>query len=427
MKHVLPRLGFQVKRRLEQGYPARPMTIGRYDNPYRVASWHREPGAGVRCEPLQLETDDRAMTEGWLYRRGGEDTVVCLMHPRANFARHYLVPALTEAGFAVFCQNSRWLGNDATLIHEVLMLDVAEGVRAMRERFGRVVLCGNSGGGSLYALYLDQALAASGDRLSATAAGDPFDLNAFELPAADAALFLAAHPGEGHFLLHAIDGSVTDERDPLSCDPALDLFSPANGFAEPPAESRFAPEFLARYRRAQRTRVERIDGLARERVARRRAARKRFRESGAIADRRASIATEFLVVYRTDADPRCLDLSLDPSERDYGSLWGHRPDWFNYGPVGFGRVVSPEAWLSTWSGISSRAEISRTGARITLPCLLVGYQGDNSIFPEDQATIAASLGSDDVTRVDVPGDHYGFPVERGREAAAAAILDWLRR
>jgi hypothetical protein len=109
-----------------------------------------------------METRDRAVTEGWLWSRGGEDTVVCLMHPRGNFARHYLVPDLVEAGFAVFCQNSRWLGNDATLVHEMLLLDVAEGVAAMGARFDRVVLCGNSGGGSLYAFYLDQAAAPEG-------------------------------------------------------------------------------------------------------------------------------------------------------------------------------------------------------------------------------------------------------------------------
>ncbi|NNL68222.1 MAG: alpha/beta hydrolase, partial [Myxococcales bacterium] len=224
--------------------------IGRYENPYKVVNADRPRPDGTRCEPFQLDTQDRAVTEGWLWQRGGEDTVVCLMHPRANFARHYLVPGLVAAGFAVFCQNSRWLGNDATLVHEVLLLDVAEGVRAMRERFERVVLCGNSGGGSLYALYLEQALAGDGERLTDTAAGDPFDLNRFDLPGADAVAFLAAHPGEGHFLLRCIDPSVVDESDLLSCDPALDAFDPGNGFAEPPAESRYDAAFLARYRAA---------------------------------------------------------------------------------------------------------------------------------------------------------------------------------
>ncbi len=401
--------------------------IGRYDNPWAVAEWDQAPAGDVRCEPLRLDTADRAVAQGWLYRRGGEDTVVCLMHPRANFSHHYLAPGLLEAGYAVFCENSRWLGDDSSLIHERVLLDVAAGVAAMRARYDRVVLCGNSGGGSLYSYYLDQALAPEGERFRDTPAGDPFDLNRFELPAADAMVYVAAHPGEGHYLLHAIDPSLRDEADPLDADPALDLYQAANGFREPPASSRYTPEFLVAYRGAQRARVERIDAEARRRVARRRAARERWKETGALDERRASIATEFLLVYRTDADPRCVDLSLDPSDRDYGSLWGVRPDWINYGAVGFGRMVSPEAWLSTWSGLSSRAEIARSGPRMSLPALLVSYTGDNGIFPSDADAIAASLATDDLERVDLVADHYGFPSQRGRVLAAAAVAEWLRR
>jgi hypothetical protein len=399
--------------------------IGRYDNPYLVAEWHRDPPPGTRIEPLILETADRAVAGGWLYARGGEDTVVCVMHPRANFSHHYVVPGLVDAGYAVVCENSRWLNNDATLVHENVLLDVAAGITKMRERFDRIVLCGNSGGASLYTFYLHQALAPPGERLDDTAAGDPLDLNRFELPPADAMVYLAGHPGEGHFLLHAIDASVTDERDPVSCDPALDLYDPANGFVEPPGETRYEPEFLARYRDAQRARVERIDTLARQRVERRRAARARGAGGGSLADRRAAIATEFLTVYRTDADPRCVDRSLDPSARDYGSLWGVRPDWINYGAVGFGRIVSPEAWLSTWSGLSSRAEIAATGARMTLPALMVSYTGDNCIFPSDDDLIARSLATERLERVSVPGDHYGFPAGPGRDQAVSAVADWL--
>ncbi|MGH7286872.1 MAG: alpha/beta hydrolase, partial [Myxococcota bacterium] len=130
------------------------MQIGRYDNPYLGAEWHRPLPPGTCCEPLQLLTLDRAVAHGWLYARGGEETVACLMHPRANFSRHYAVPALVDAGFAVLCVNSRWLNNDATLVHERVLLDVAEGLRAARQRYERVVLIGNSGGGSLFTFYL---------------------------------------------------------------------------------------------------------------------------------------------------------------------------------------------------------------------------------------------------------------------------------
>jgi hypothetical protein len=399
--------------------------IGRYENPYRVAEWHRDPPAGTRCEPLIFDTADRAVAHGWLYSRGGEDTIVCLMHPRANFAHHYAVPGLLDAGYAVLCENSRWLNNDSTLVHEVVLLDVAAGVAAARARYDRVVLCGNSGGASLYTFYLHQALAAEGERLRDTAAGDPFDLGAFELPPADAIVYLAGHAGEGHYLLHAIDASVTDERDPLSCNPALDLYDPANGFVEPPGVTHYDPEFVERYRAGQRARVERIDAVARERVSTRREARGRWANDGDTQDRRTAIATDFLTVYRTDADLRSVDLSLDPSERDYGSLWGYRPDWINYGAVGFGRVVSPEAWLSTWSGLSSRAEIANTGARMTLPALQVSYAGDNCIFPSDDDLVARSLATDRLERVTVPGDHYGFPAETGRDAAVRIVADWL--
>jgi hypothetical protein len=64
---------------------------------------------------------------------------------------------------------------------------------------------------------------------------------------------------------------------------------------------------------------------------------------------------------------------------------------------------------------------------MTLPALLVSYTGDNCIFPSDADSVAASLGTRDLTRVDVPGDHYGLPAATGREAAVSAVNDWLAK
>ena len=401
--------------------------IGRYDNAYRVATWHRDPPPGTVCTPLILDTADRAVAHGWLYGKGDETTIAVLMHPRADFSHHYVVPGLVEAGIAVLCVNSRWLNNDATLIHEQVLLDVAAAVTAAHARYQRVVLVGNSGGASLFTFYLHQAHAPIGERLTQTAAGEPFDLNRFEFPGADLMVYLAGHAGEGHYLLHAIDPSVTDEDDPVACDPDLDLYDERNGFVAPPDEPRYAAEFLERYRRAQRSRIERIDHRARDLVAAKRAAKSAWTsDAGTAADRRRAIATTFLHVYRTDADPRAVDRSIDPSERDYGSLWGRRPDWINYGAVGFGRVVTPEAWLSTWSGLSSQAEIATTGSRMTLPALQVVYAADNCIYPSDDELIASSLGTKQLDRVTVAGDHYGFPVEVGRDGATTVVADWIK-
>ena len=72
-------------------------SIGRYDNPYRVATWDRDPPPGTVCEPLLLDTQDRALASAWHYARGTESTVAVLMHPRADFSHHYVTPGLLDA------------------------------------------------------------------------------------------------------------------------------------------------------------------------------------------------------------------------------------------------------------------------------------------------------------------------------------------
>jgi hypothetical protein len=193
------------------------MRLGRYDNPYKCVSY-AALDAAVRREAVALEAADGGVSGGVLYSTTGRHkTVVCFMHPKADMSRHYAIPALLDAGYAAFGQNSRWLNNDELCVHENLLLDVAAGIRFLRGRgFEHVVVCGNSGGGSLYAFYIAQAVTAPPGRLTHTPAGDPFDLNGYDLPPVDGYINLAAHLGEGKILMQMIDPSVTDEADPLS-------------------------------------------------------------------------------------------------------------------------------------------------------------------------------------------------------------------
>jgi hypothetical protein len=57
--------------------------------------------------------------------------------------------------------------------------------------------------------------------------------------------------------MNCIDPSVIDEPDALSVDPALDPSSAASGFSA--TGSNYTPDFVARYRQAQKERVARIE------------------------------------------------------------------------------------------------------------------------------------------------------------------------
>jgi pimeloyl-ACP methyl ester carboxylesterase len=413
------------------------MRLGRYDNPYKCVSYAAIDPV-VQREPVALEAADGGLSSGILHTKGRHKTVVCFMHPQADMSRHYAIPALLDAGYAAFGQNSRNLNNDALCVHEALLLDVAAGVRFLRQRgFDHVVLCGNSGGGSLYAFYVAQSVTAAPGRLTQTPAGDALDLNAYDLPPVDGYINLAAHLGEGKILMQMIDPSVTDEGDPFSCDAALDPFNPANGYRQPPASSQYAPEFIARYRAAQRGRVQRLDAAART-VLKQRSEARRTIGSGDFASQpwaqqaralRGAVACPYMIIYRTEADLRAFDLSLDPSERDAGSLFSYRPDLTNYMEFGFARVQTPRAWLSTWSGLSSNADVVKNAAQITVPSLVIYYRGDNAIFPSDARVAYEAIAASDKQLASAPGDHYGFGVgaqERsGAPQALAQVVAWV--
>ncbi|HET6952480.1 MAG TPA: hypothetical protein VFI47_19020 [Acidimicrobiales bacterium] len=386
---------------------------------------------GVRTTVTSVTTHDGATAPGVLYEVGGATTVVTLMHPRQDLSRHHLVPILLEAGFAVWAQGSRSVNNDLDLLHEQAVLDAAAGFVHLRDRgFEHVVAAGPSGGATLYAFYVQQAGRKPADRIQDTPGGRPVRLGEATIPVPDAVLFIAPHPGQGELLLGCIDGAVASETDPLATVPELDIFDEANGFREPPTSSQYDEPFLARYRAAQRARVERIDAHARKLIADRMEAKERYASTKRAADRRASIMTRTVAVYRTDADPRTVDLSLDPSDRPYGSIHGRRPDLINFGITGFGRLTTPDAWLSTWSGISSNARFVTCAPEVTIPSLFVEYTGDQATFPSVAREMFAALGSADKTHERIVGTHFGgSPTPDGPPGGALAgeaIVAWLR-
>jgi pimeloyl-ACP methyl ester carboxylesterase len=407
--------------------PATAVTAG-----FLNTDWSpRDVPDGTVTRNVVLRTADNAAVTGSLYWRGDPETVVCVMHPREFMACHYLIPDIVGAGCAAWSQGSRSVGNDLRLEHELALFDVAAGLNYLRSQgFKRIVLLGNSGGASLYAFYVQQSALEGSRRLDRTPGGRPTNLDTLTMPEIDGFVFVAPHPGQGMLLMGCIDPSVSDERDPLSVDSSLDPLDASNGFAEPPASAKYAQDFLERYRAGQRARVAKLDAVAIDLIAARLAARKKAKGGGDARLRRIGFHTPIMTIWRTDADLRCFDLSLDPSDRAYGTLWGKDPRASNFGAVGFARNCTPEAWLSTWSGLSSHAALAKTTPSIQQPTLMIEYTGDVSTFPSVAKDIFASVGASQKTHTRVRGDHHGRALakgeELGRNIAGAQIGDWLR-
>ena len=410
---------------LQQSTPA--ATAG-----FRNAGWTAANlPEGTTTTVMPLRTEDGAATNGFLYARGGERTVVCIMHPREFLATHYLIPAILGAGCAAWTQASRSVGNDLRLEHEIVLFDVAAAMRRLRsEGFEHIVLLGNSGGASLYGLYNEQSLLTGASRIATTPGGRPTKLSGADMPAADGLILVSPHPGQGKLLLSCIDPAVTDEADPRQTDPTLDFLEPANGFRDAPEIARYPETFVTQYRAAQRARVERLDIVARDMIKTRLEARKRLKTSVLRSDRIEGALSPIMTVWRTDADLRTQDLMLDPSDRKRGTVWGTDPYVSNYGSVGFGRLCTPESWLSTWSATSSNADLERTAGAIGQPAIVIGYSGDNTVFPSTIETIFGAVAAADKQVVWFRGDHHGQPLEQGeqpgRELAGQHIAAWLR-
>jgi len=224
-----------------------------------------------------------------------------------------------------------------------------------------------------------------------------------ELIVPDALVFVSSHIGQGRLLMNCIDASVTVESDPLSADPALDPYDPANG---PP----FGADFQRRYRAAQRDRNERITGWA-------------LAELDRLAGTRAR--DRLFTVPRSWADLRMIDPSIEPSDRRPNWCYLGDPMRANYGVFGVGTVSTLRSWLSMWSLRTSQCTAAPHLARITLPAVVIHATADTGVYESDARALYEALAAPDKTLEFIKADHYLQEPDGARAQAADLIAAWV--
>jgi pimeloyl-ACP methyl ester carboxylesterase len=343
--------------------------------------------------------------QGLYFTAAGEKpkTAFIATHYNVDFSEHYLGEYMAERGFGFLGWNTRFRGNEAFFLLEYALLDIGAGVRWLREVAGveNIVLLGNSGGGSLMAAYQSQAV---DPVLEATPGLKVPDAVNYLLPG-DYYVSLCAHAGRPEVLTDWMDPSVIDENDPASIDQSLNMYNPDNG---PP----YSADFITKYRAAQVARNNRITDWVYLELD-------RMKEHG-MFDRAFNM-------FRTWADLRLMDGSIDPSMRPVGVCYAGDPEKSNFSPRGIGLNNTLRTWLNMWSLKSSPCRGAPHLAKINLPALVIQSLSDTGVFPGDAKNIYELLGSSDKKLELTEGDHYLTKPVDARDKHADMIAGWLQQ
>ena len=339
-----------------------------------------------------------------------KDVAFLILHPAVNFMHHYLIEPLRARGRAAFGLNTRYVNSDSSLLVERVIQDIGAGVKFLRNRgYKRIVYIGNSGGGSVGALFQSQA-----ERLTITHTPDgaPVDLRTEDLPPVDAIVLASCHIGRARHFGMSLDPSVLDERDLLSTDPELDMFNPRNG---PPYDR----AWLARYRQAQTERRRRITNWVLGRL----------REFATLPPERA-VADEAFLIHRTYARPETLDTTIDPNDRPQAaSIWGGARAT-NYAATILGRFTTLRSYLSQWSELSPAGDGPARLAETSVPVFNIRYSADEGTYPgltREYSEAAKGRCKDFVLQ---GARHFPFKQKDGAKIIATladAIVDWSDR
>ncbi|WP_423456047.1 alpha/beta fold hydrolase [Ottowia sp. VDI28] len=216
---------------------------------------------------------------------------------------------------------------------------------------------------------------------------------------------LMAHPGRNIVLTEKLDPAIWDEHDPFRRDPELDLFHADN---KPP----YTSAFLDRYKAAQLARSERITQWALDQLA-----LLKEKTDGRVDDLP-------FVVHGTMADPRNVDLTLDPSDRAATTQWGP-PAVANFIPASIGHYTSLRSWLSQWSMRLSNGNGPERLNTVQVPVHVIYGTADPGCYPGHARMLYEGVKHERKWLTPIQGaKHYLFDQPEHKRACCRLIADW---
>jgi len=322
-----------------------------------------------------------------------------LCHPAGDFSKHYLLPFLQRNGGACLGVATRFINNEVELTMEQCVQDLGRAVDFLREQgYQKVVLIGNSGGGSISSLYQAEA---ENPFITTYPDGAPFEMG--PLSKADGIALLSAHPGRAEALTAYLDPAIIDEHDPSLRDPALDLFT------DRPVP--YDRDWIATYRAAQVARNRRLSQQALATLA-------------ALRSNPSGPSDRILVVHGTGADPAYIDVTLDPNARKPRSVELSRQ--LNASHMSMGRLSTMRTWLSQWSVDHTRANGPACIARTSVPVLAMSFGNDELVLPSQMQRYVDAAGDRCRDEVLEGASHFMVGQEVLKDQLAKRLIAWAQ-
>ena len=336
-------------------------------------------------------------------------SIVVFMHPTGGGSYLPMLNSLAKQGIDTLWCDSRYRGTDSALIMEKVLIDLGECIKHLKEvhKYEKIILGGWSGGGSLSLFYQSQA---ENPSITETPAGDPIDLISQKFIPADGMMLIAAHESRHRTFTEWIDGSVNDETNPEDRDKELDIYNRDN-----PNQPEYSEDFITAYRAAQIQRNRNITYWVQQKLEDYAKHGQKNREFG-------------FVVHRTMADPKWLDVTIDPNGRRPNWCFLGEPEVVNNSPIGLGRYCSLRSWLSQWSYDLAQGDGLTCAKNISIPSLVIGNSDDDGITPSHTKNLYNSIGHENKFLEWIEGaNHYYFGQPEKSNQSATVCRNWLER